>query len=74
MCEFEKNILQLLKEDKSRLMAVYVDKDAPYMKSLDHGIRHAEKKLEECEYKKCSQNFYKSLAIQKELIHCKKVW
>lgn len=53
MCDFETNILRLLQEEKKRLTVVFVDKDASYMKSLDHGIKSAEKRLEECEYKQC---------------------
>lgn len=41
------------------MTTIFTDKDAPYMKSLDHGIKSAEKKLEECEYKKCIQEVYK---------------
>ncbi len=52
MCEFEKNILMLLQEEKKRLSTVVSDKDLPYMKSLDYGIQSAQKKLEECECKK----------------------
>ena len=59
MCEFESNILKLLQEEKTRMTSIFTDKDAPYMKSLDHGIKSAEKKLEECEYKKCMQEVYK---------------
>jgi hypothetical protein len=51
MCEFEKNILQLLKEEKERLSAVVMDNKLPYIKSLEHGILTAEKKLAECECK-----------------------
>ncbi len=51
MCEFEKNILQLLKEEKERLSPVVIDNKLPYIKSLEHGIRTAEKKLAECECK-----------------------
>jgi hypothetical protein len=59
MCEFESNILKLLLEEKTRVKTIFTDKDAPYMRSLDQGIKSAEKKLEECEYKECVKNLYK---------------
>jgi hypothetical protein len=48
MCEFEQNILQLLKDEKKRLLVVFLDKDTNYLKSLDHGIKSAEKNLNDC--------------------------
>lgn len=60
MCDFESNILRLLREEKTRLTQIFTDKDAPYMKSLEHGIKSAEKKLEECQYKKCIEGIYKA--------------
>ncbi len=53
MCDFEKNILTLLREEEKRLQKVFTDKDAPYMRSLQHGIKSAEGRVEECEYKQC---------------------
>lgn len=55
MCDFEKNILQLLKEEKKNLSTVVANNDLPYMKSLEYGIQNAEKKLAECE---CKKKFY----------------
>lgn len=85
MCEFEQNILTLLKEEKSRLLNVFTDKEAPYMRSLEHGIQSAETKLKECEYKKCVERVYKMNPgivpaisfsqwsnIQMEIFNCKK--
>lgn len=59
MCEFEENILKLLKEEQSRLKNVFTDKDAPYMKSLAVGILNAESKLAKCKQKTCIENVYK---------------
>lgn len=59
MCEFEDNILKLLKEEERRLKAVFTDKDAPYMKSLSVGISNAEMKLKECMQKQCIENIQK---------------
>jgi hypothetical protein len=59
MCEFEENILKLLKEEKTHLSKVFTEKEAPYMKSLEHGIQSAENKLKECKYKQCVENVYK---------------
>ena len=86
MCEFESNILSLLREEKKRLSTIFTDKDASYMKSLDHGIKSAEKKLEECEYKKCVEGIYKAnpgiipalslqqwSSIKNKLYDCKKI-
>lgn len=58
MCEFEKNILQLLKQEKKRLEPIVTDKSLPYLKSLEHGIKKAEKNLEECECKRTLQLEY----------------
>ena len=86
MCDFESNILNLLKEEKRRLKLIFTDKDAPYMKSLEHGIQSAEKKLEECQYKKCVEGIYKAnpeiipalslhqwTTIKNKLYDCKKI-
>lgn len=85
MCEFEENILKLLTEEKARLLNVFTDKEAPYMKSLEHGIQSAQTKLKECEQKKCVERVYKqnpgiipaiSLShwsnIQMDIFNCKK--
>lgn len=78
MCDFEKNILTLLREEEKRLQKVFTDKDAPYMRSLQHGIKSAEKRVEECEYKKCVQNAYTTKqsvsSFYNEFIHCRKMW
>lgn len=82
MCEFESNILKLLVEERARLKTIFTDRDAPYMKSLDYGIKTAEKKLEDCEYKKCTQNIYREQiepleywsTLRKEYIRCKRLW
>ncbi len=60
MCEFERNILQLLKQEKKRLEPIVTDKSLPYLKSLEHGIKKAEKNLEECECKRTLQLEYPS--------------
>lgn len=75
MCTFEKNILQLLQDEKKRLQVVYLDKDAPYMKSLEYGIQQAQKKLDDCYYKQCIEqilqtNYFSSK--KREYIDCKK--
>ena len=59
MCEFESNILKLLLEEKERLTKVFVDADAPYMKSLDHGIKSAKEKLAQCKENVCRNEIYK---------------
>lgn len=59
MCEFEKNILKLLMEERTRLDKLY-KKDAPYMKSLEHGIKSAQEKLQQCEQKQCIAQVYKN--------------
>ena len=87
MCEFESNILKLLKEEQTRLNALYADKNAPYMKSLAHGIQQAEEKLKQCEYKKCVEQVSKqnpeivpSMSLQHwsnmkaALFQCKTTW
>jgi hypothetical protein len=58
MCEFEKNILLLLNDEKKHLDTLLLDKGLPYRKSLEHGIKSAEKKLKECEYKECVKKFH----------------
>ena len=84
MCEFESNILKLLLEEKNRLKSIFTDKEARYMKSLDYGIKSAEKKLEDCEYKKCRETVYRARDQSepleywstrvKEYVDCKKQW
>jgi hypothetical protein len=59
MCEYESNILKLIMEDKERLAKLYVDKNASYMKSLDHGIQTAKEKLAMCQEKQCMAEIYK---------------
>ena len=59
MCEFESNILSLLVEEKERLKKVFVDSDAPYMKSLNYGIKSAKEKLDTCKEKQCINEIYK---------------
>ena len=63
MCEFEQNILKLLMEEKERLKPL-IQKEIPlpYYKSLEHGIETAQKKLKECEYKKCLDQVYQNQA------------
>lgn len=77
MCTFEKNILQLLQDEKKRLQVVFLNKDAAYMKSLEYGIKQAEKRLEDCEYKQCVEqipqtNYFSSK--KREYVDCKKLW
>ena len=87
MCEFESNILKLLKEEQTRLNTLFADKNAPYMKSLAHGIQQAEEKLKQCEYKQCVEQVTKQnpgmipamrlqhwSALQASLIQCKTTW
>lgn len=63
MCEFEQNILKLLLEERDRLKPlVKKEVSLPYSKSLEHGIESAQKKLKECEYKKCLDQMYKDQA------------
>ena len=59
MCEYEKNILNLLLEEKKRLDKIFTIKEAPYMRSLENGIQKAQKKLEDCEFEKCVDIVYK---------------
>ena len=58
MCEFEENILKLLQDEKKRLQVLFLEKDIPYLKSLDHGIKNAEKNLTECLCKRQIRSSY----------------
>ena len=60
MCDYEKNILKLLTEEKTRLDKLFVTRDASYMRSLDAGIKTAEQKLQQCEQKECIAQVHKN--------------
>jgi hypothetical protein len=59
MCEFEKNILKLLELEKLQAEPLFKDKNAPYLKSLEHGIQNAKEKLKACQLNRCMDKVYK---------------
>ena len=58
MCEEERNTLHLLLIENMNQSYIFKDKNNPILQSLDHGVKKAEKRLQDCEYKQCMSQFY----------------
>lgn len=59
MCQFEKNMLALLKQEQNHVEKVYKDKNASYLKSLEESIKRAQTNLEKCEEDLCIASLYR---------------
>ena len=60
MCEEERNTLEILLTENINQSQIFKDKTNPIVVSLENGIKKAEKKLQDCEYKQCMSQFYDS--------------
>lgn len=69
MCEEERKTLQILLVENMNQSHIFKDKMNPIVVSLENGIKKAEKRLQDCEYKQCMTQFYdtelNSLSIRK---------
>ena len=58
MCEEERKTLQILLSDNINQSHIFKDRMNPIVISLENGIKKAEKRLQDCEYKQCMSQFY----------------